>query len=170
MELSDGLKEAIADAADKLKGTERRTFVARVAQAFGWGGQRRAAEEFGWGRNTIRKGRQELITGFGCVDGFNLRGALPIEERLPHLQEDIVAIVEGMSQTDPTFKTTRIYRRITAGEVRQQLHEKKGYGHDNLPSERTIRRRLNTLGYRPAKVRKSKAKKKSPKRMPFLQT
>lgn len=170
MKLISRLKEAIVDAANKLKGTERRTFIARVARSYGRGGQRRAAAEFGWGRNTIRKGEHELRTGIGCIDGFVLRGVKPVEENLPNLRADIRDIVEELSQTDPTLKTTQIYRRITAAEVRRQLQEQKGYTDEQLPTERTIRTRLNDMGYKPAKVRKSKPKKKSPKPMPSLRS
>ena len=34
------------------------------------------------------------------------RGRKKIEEKLPHLLEDITSIVDLQSQTDPDFKTT----------------------------------------------------------------
>jgi hypothetical protein len=55
------------------------------------------------------------------------RGRKRSEEHLPQLLDDIQAIVDEQSQTDPTFKTTRLYTRITAQEVRQQLIRQKGY-------------------------------------------
>lgn len=163
MKLTAEVIDIVKDAQGKLKGSQRRTFMARVARALGWGGRSRAAKEFGWSRNTIRKGEKELDTGIACLDGFSLRGAKPVEERLPNLRADIRDIVEGQSQADPTFRTTRVYRRITAAEVRRQLRDDKGYSDANLPSEETIRTRLNEMGYRPMKVRKSKPKKKSRK-------
>ena len=168
MKLIAKLKEAIVDASNKLKGTDRRTFIAQVAGSYGRGGQRKAAAEFGWGRNTIRKGEQELETGIEYVDKYDQRGANPVEEQLPNLRADIKDIVEELSQTDPTLKTTQIYRRITAPEVRRQLQEQKGYTDEQLPTERTIRTRLNDMGYKPAKVRKSKPKKKSQKQTKSL--
>ena len=140
--------------------------MATVAQALGEGGQRKAADELGWGRGTIRKGEQERRTGIECVDAFNLRGANPVEARLPNLRNDIRAIVEGQTQTDPTFRTQRLYRRISAGEVRRQLVLQKAYRDEELPHEETIRRRLNEMGYRPMRVRKSKPKKRSSRPMP----
>jgi hypothetical protein len=44
---------------------------------------------------------------------------------LPDLLTDIKAIAEAASQTDPTFKTTRLYIRLSAAAVRKQLSEKK---------------------------------------------
>ena len=49
---------------------------------------------------------------------------------------------------------------LTAGEVRQRLIEDKKYADEVLPKERTIRTKLNKLGFKPQKVAKSKPKKK----------
>jgi hypothetical protein len=81
---------------------------------------------------------------------------------LPNLIDDIDAIVKGQSQTDPTFKTTRLYTRLSSAEVRQQLIEQKGYNDSDLPSEETIRQKLQELGYRMRSVQKSQPKKKIP--------
>ncbi len=96
-----------------------------------------------------------------CQEGGQARGPKPVETRLPNLRADIKAIVEQHCQTDPTFETTRLYRRVTAKEVRRQLIA-RGYKDEDLPSEETIRTRLNLMGYGPAKVRKTKPKKKIP--------
>ena len=45
----------------------------------------------------------------------------PAEEHLPRLLDDIQAIVDGQSQADPKFQTTRLFTRISAAEVRRQL-------------------------------------------------
>jgi hypothetical protein len=45
---------------------------------------------------------------------------------------DIRAIVDGHSQTDPQFKTQRLYTRLTATEVRRQLIAQKGYTDEQL--------------------------------------
>ncbi len=60
-------------------------------------------------------------------DNFAARGRKAAEEHLPNLLEDIKAIADGESQTDPTFKTTRLYIRLSATEVRQQLIDQKKY-------------------------------------------
>jgi hypothetical protein len=126
-----------------LKGTDRRVFMARVVKALGYGGQYYVEKEFQWNHETIKKGKQELETGVEIIDYFSARGKKRIEERLPHLLSDIKSIVDGESQTDPTFKTTELYTRITSREVRHQLIAQKGYSDKELPTEETIRKRLN---------------------------
>ena len=168
MSLTERLKALFVETAKALKGTARRVFMAKTVRALGKGGQRKAERELGWSRQTVRKGEHERRTGVECVDAFALRGSKPIESRIPNLREDIKAIVDGQSQTDPTFCTTRIYRRITSAEVRRQLMLQKGYSEEDVPSEETIRVRLNAMGYRPMKVRKSKPKKRSPRPTPSL--
>jgi hypothetical protein len=80
-------------------------------------------------------------------------------------QNDITQIVDSQSQTDPSFKSQRLYRRITALEVTRQLTQQFGYTEEQLPSSETIRVKLNQLGYHPSRVAKSKPQKKFPKPM-----
>ncbi len=160
MELTGTLKGIFTETAKILKGSARRIFMARTVKVLGKGGQRRAEEELGWDRSTIRKGTRELESGFQCYDNYSARGRKPVEHHLPNLLEDIKAIAEAESQTDPTFKTTRLYIRVSAAEVRKQLVKQKGYTDEELPCEDTIRTKLNELGYQPKKVKKSQPLKK----------
>ncbi len=162
MELTGTLKGIFIGIANTLKGSAQRVFKTRVVKAMGKGGQRRAEAELGWNRRTIRKGTRELESGFQSYDNFAARGRKPAEEHLPHLLEDIKAIAEAESQTDPTFKTTRLYIRLSATEVRKQLIEQKGYRDEELPCAETIRIKLNKLGYHPKRVKKSQPLKKIP--------
>jgi hypothetical protein len=159
MELTDALKTLFIDTAKRLHGSARRQFMARTVQALGPGGQRRAERELGWGRPTIRKGMRELTSGFTCVDAFNARGRKRAEEHLPHLLADITAIVDSQSQADPQFRTTRLYTRLSAAEVRRQLIAQKGYTDVQLPTVETIGAKLNALGYHPKKVAKTQPQK-----------
>lgn len=168
MELTDSLKTLLIQTARTLKGSARRLFMARTVQELGPGGQRLAERQLGWERKTLRKGTHELRTGITCVDAFALRGRKPIETRLPNLLADIKDIVDGQSQTDPTFRTQRLYTRLTTKEVRHQLIVQKGYTDEELPCVEGIRQRLNQMGYHPKKVKKSLPKKRFPKRMPSL--
>jgi Rhodopirellula transposase DDE domain len=165
MELTDSLKSLCIETAKSLKGSARRLFMARTVKELGAGGQRRAERELGWGRMTIRKGTHELESGFTCLDAFAARGRKRVEVHLPHLLPDIRAIVDSQSQADPQFRTRRLYTRLSAAEVRQQLITHKGYADDDLPTVQTITAKLNALGYYPKKVAKSQPQKKSPKRM-----
>ena len=162
MELTESLKKVFTATAKALKGSDRRIFMAQIVKALDKGGQRRAERELGWNRRTIRKGMHELESGFRCYENFSARGRKPAEYHLPNLLNDIKAIAEAESQTDPTFKTTRLYIRISAAEVRKQLIKQKGYSDEDLPCEDTIRTKLNKLKYHPKKVKKSQPLKKIP--------
>jgi hypothetical protein len=166
MELIDAVKGLLQDAAKQLKGSARRLFMARTVKELGPGGQRRAERELGWNRVTVRKGTRELESGFAIVDAFALRGRKRAEERLPQLLADIIAIVDGQSQADPQFRTTRLYTRLTAAEVRQQLIAQRGYTDAELPTVQTIGAKLNALGYHLKKVAKSQPQKRSPRPTP----
>jgi hypothetical protein len=135
--------------------------MTRVVKTLGKGGQRRAEDELGWNRRTIRKGTHELESGIRCADYLSGRGRKRAEAQLPNLLEDMKAILDEQSQTDPTFKSTRLYTRLSAAEVRRQLIEQKEYTDDELPSEETIRDRINQLGYRLRSIQKSRPKKDS---------
>lgn len=170
MELTDTLKQYALCTAASLRGSDRRLFMARTVQLLGSGGQRRAEKELGWSRITIRRGLHELTSGIRCLEAFCLRGRKRTEEHLPTLLDDIKAIVDGQCQTDPTFQTQRLYSRLTAATVRQQLSKQFGYRSDELPCEETIRCKMQQLGYRLTKVQKCKPKKRSSKRMPSSST
>jgi len=159
LELTAELKETYIETAKVLKGSERRVFMARIVKSLGDGGQRLAERELGWCRTTIRKGMGELESGIRIADNFSARGRKKAEEKLPHLLADISTIADGQSQTDPTFETTRLYTRLTAAEVRRQLMVQKGYSDEELPTEETIRVKLNDLGYRLRAVQKSRPQK-----------
>lgn len=156
--LTDTLKVLWKETANRLKGTERRQFMAQVVQALGPGGQAQAERELGWNRGTIRKGRYELEHG-PIRDAFEQRGRKPAETRLPRLLDDIRAIAEPHTQADPALTSQRLYTRLSAAEVRRRLIEHKGYGDAELPSEEVIRQRMNQLGYRLQRVAKTKPQK-----------
>lgn len=154
MPISEAEKEMYIETAKQLKGHVKRLYMARVVKVLGPGGAWTASQEFGWDRNTIRKGSRELETGFICYDNYAARGRQRTEVRLPELLQDLRAIAEQHSQTDPKFQSTRLYLRLSAASVRQQLIEQKGYTDEDLPSNEVIRQRLNELGYSLRRVKK----------------
>ena len=166
MNLSDPLKTLFIETAQTLKGHARRRFMAQAVKELGPGGQRRAERELGWNRETIRKGMREVKSGLICLDNFTARGRKRAEDHLPNLLTDITALVDRQSQTDPQFRTQRLYTRLDAAEVRQQLIDQKGYTEAELPTVRTITAKLNAMGYYPQKVAKSEPQKRSRRRMP----
>ena len=160
----------LIDAAKALKGFKRRLFMAKTVHAMGRGGQCWAQQHLGWCRETIRKGTHELRSGMTCVDAFSSRRRKPAEEHLPKLLDDIRAIVDGQSQADPRFQTDRLFTRMSAREVRHQLIVTKGYTDEELPTQQTINKKLNLLGYRLTKVAKCRPQKKSRRPTPSSTT
>ncbi len=120
MPISEAEKEMYIETAKQLKGQARRLYMARVVKVLGPGGAWTASQEFGWDRNTIRKGSRELETGFICYDNYAARGRQRTEARLPELLKDLQAIAEQHSQTDPSFKSSRLYLRLSAASVRRR--------------------------------------------------
>lgn len=165
MNLTDTLKTLLMETAETLRGADRRRFMAQTVKELGAGGQRLAEYELNWNRETIRKGTHEVESGIICLDNFAARGRKRAEEHLPNLLRDMRNIVDSQSQIDPQFRTQRLYTRLDAAEVRQQLISQKGYTDVELPCVRTITTKLNGLGYYPQKVAKSEPKKKSRKQM-----
>ncbi len=170
MELTEELKRLFIETARQLKGSARRVFQARTVKVLGPGGASLAERELGWNRKTIRKGIHEVESGITCLDAFAGRGRKRAEGHLPNLLMDMRAIIDGQSQTDPQFKTQRLYTRLTATEVRRQLIAQKCYTDEQLPTSTTIATKLNAMGYHPMKVAKSKPKKSSRPRMPSSST
>jgi len=146
-------------------GPARRRYMADTVTILGLS-QRQTYLLFGWGRDTLRKALHERRTGLTCQDATNCRGRKPIEFHLPGLLDDITDIVKDHVQTDPTFRTTRLYCRLTAPEVRRQLISRKGYTDLELPSLQTITTKLNALGYHLGKVKKCLPQKRSPRPTP----
>lgn len=166
--ITASMKTTYIETAKTLKGHERRQFMARVVRDMGKGGASWAERELGWNRKTIRKGEKELASGQPLQDNFSGRGRKKAEHHLPNLLKDIQSIVEGESQTDATFRTTKLYTRLSARVVREQLIEKHGYTTEELPKANTIGIKMNELGYHLRPVVKSKPQKKLKKLMPSL--
>ena len=80
------------------------------------------------------------------------------EHHLPRLLADITAIVDSQSQTDPQFRTARLYTRLSAASP-PPTHRPKSYTDEALPTVQTITSKLNALGYYPRKSRKVATKK-----------
>lgn len=147
MKLTSAEKELHQETVKSLKGSARRQYMGRVSIALGWGGISLLNRELGWNRDTIRKGIREVKTGLECYDNYSSRGRKRAEYHHPNLLSDIKSIADQHSQTDPSFESSRLYLRLSAASVRQQLIAQKGYTDEGLPSEEVIRQRLNELGY-----------------------
>ena len=159
MEITQAVKATLNETQARLGGYERRHFMAQIVQSMFGGKPTHAEQELGWNRKTLRKAMSELAGGFCYIDRYHERGRKKAEERLPNLLTDLSQIVDSQSQTDPSFRTQRLYTRLSAAEVRQQLLEEKGYAEDELPCTATINNKLNLLGYHLRAVQKSRPKK-----------
>lgn len=150
----------IRSAARRLKGHQRRLFMAEVATQLCAGSARRAERRFGWGRQAVETGLHEAEGGIRCQENFAAKGQKRSEDRDPQLAADIRAVVEPHTQADPELKSARLYTNLSAAEVLQALLV-KGHAPESLPAERTMRDILNRLGYRLTRVRKGKPLKKT---------
>ena len=153
-------KNSLIYAIEKLKGSDKRISLAMIANDIGKGGQSIVSKEFNVSRDTIRKGKREIENGVSDDDKVETRGRKRIEEKLRHLLEDIKDIIDSQSQTDPNFKTTRLFTRLTSKEIRIQLIIQKNYKDDELPTIQTINNKVRLLGYNLSKVKKLKPKKR----------
>ena len=108
----------------------------------------------------LHQGVKELETGIYQEDKFKERGRKTLEAKEPELLLAIQEIVDGASQTAPKFTSTRLYTRLSAQAVRNQLIN-RGYKDEDLPSNQTIWNKMHSLGYKRRKVSKTKPKKKN---------
>lgn len=154
MEMTPELRETLNETKASLGGYKCRHFMAKIVKTMCDGSPMKAEKELGWNRVTLSKALAELEGGFCYIDRYYARGRKRAEEHLPALLDDIQEIAERYSQTDPTFRTTRQYTRLTSAGVRRQLMEEKGYTDEELPSEETIRKKLNDLGFGLKRVKK----------------
>ena len=127
MELTEEVKGLLLNTAKELKGSARRMFMARTVQALG-------EVVSGWpngswagiaGRSA--KGCTKSSAGWCAWMPSRRVAASAAKTICPTCCNDITAIVDSQSQADPQFRTTRLYTRLTATEVRRQLIAQKGY-------------------------------------------
>jgi transposase len=161
MDDSNALIELLQRGAQRLKGHQRRLFLAEVTIELCGGNARQAERRFGWGRETIDKGMHELCQGIRCLENFAGRRRPRWEDRNPQLGRDIRELVEPHTQADPELKSSRRYSNWSAAEVLKALQTQKGYATADLPSERTMRDILNRMGYRLKRIQKGKPLKKT---------
>jgi hypothetical protein len=168
MKIAKSFVRIFKSAAKKLKGAEKRQFMADAVNELGRGGQRACENQLGWCRNTIRKGQLEVKASVTCVDYYEGRGRKKAEDKNPNLLLDIKSIVEPDAQADPAMNSDRLYIKFTANEVRKQLQKRFNYTDSEIPSRITISRKLNENGWHLKKVRKTIPQKKFQKQMQSL--
>ena len=154
------LDALIRSGARRLTGYQPRSFLDEVAAELCGGNSRQAEPRLGWGRETVEKGLHERHHGVRCLENFAARGRQRSEEKDPRLAADIRVIVEPHTQADPQLRSSLRYTNLSAAEVRQALID-KGYAHEELPRERTMRDILNRMNYRLKRIQKGKPLKKT---------
>jgi hypothetical protein len=150
---TDKIKKTILDAARALTGYKKRAYIAQVSNDYFQGNTRRTEREMGWGRETIETGINEIKSGIRCLDYYSGRGNKRTEDKLAGLEDAIQAIVQPHTQTDPDFRNSYSYLKITAKSVRAELLN-NGYEDNQLPTERTISNILNRMNYSLKRVQK----------------
>lgn len=149
-------KDFLEETISMLTGAQKRLTLTSMSKQCGKGDLTLVAGTFKVSRNTIRKGIRELESGVAPRDRFCDRGRLRAEAKLPDLLTDIQAVLDGQSQTDPSFKTEKLYTRLTVKAIRDQLIREKGYTDEELPTLQTINTKVNQRGYTLKKVKKAK--------------
>jgi len=152
--------DLIRHAAKRLRGHQRRLFMAETTQALCAASPRQAEARFGWGRRTVEKGLRELQSGIRCLENFAARARPRWEQKYPQLAADIRALVEPYTQADPQLQSARCYTNLSAREVCAAL-QAQGYAAQDIPKERTMRTILNRMNYRLKRIQKAKPLKKT---------
>ena len=133
-------------------------------------GKRRVAENvFGWNRRAIEVGIHEHQTGITCINDISRRVKPKTEDKHPKLLAEIQAIMEPLSESESSLRTTLLYTHLTAKTVHEALVQ-KGWPTQSLPSVRTISNLLNRQDYRLRTVAKTKVQKKQPRPTQSLKT
>ena len=147
-------------ALDKFTGREKRLYLAHISKTLGFGGAKLVCDTFGINFRTLQKGQEELKSGIPIIDAFGNRGRNKVEGKLPNLLTDIKYIIDNESQADPRFEENKLFTRLTAEEIRWQLHEQFDYKLSELPTSRTIYNKVIDVGYCLTKIQKTKPLKK----------
>lgn len=164
--ISPDYKSLIKSAGKRLKGHERRAFVAEVAEQLCSSNPRQTEIHFGFSRHTVALGLNERRTGLICYGNYIEHGQKKSEVANPQLAQDICSLVDPESQADRQLRNTFAYTRMTAEAVRGKLITEKGWQDHQLPKTRTISNILNRLGYRLQSVQKTRPEKKFQKQTP----
>ncbi len=136
----------LKEASKRLKGANKRGFVAQVTNKYLEGSSRKAESKFGWNRNMVALGLKELESGIVCLPDYSKRCNQKTENIYPDLVKEIEEIIENDVQTDPKFQTNKKYCKITAKEVCEQLSQKEKYSSFTFKI-RSMNNILNRLGY-----------------------
>ena len=160
--ICDAVVDTYKRVSAQLSGFARRRLQAQAAIDFCNGSPRHAETIFGWNRKAIQHGLCEIATGQPITPSPERRGRRRSEAKCPEIVEATKQIIDDRSQTDPTFRSTIVFTRVTGQSLREALADALGISTAKIPSPRTMRRLLNRTGYSLKKIRKTLPLKKIP--------
>ncbi len=155
--------DLIRSAARRMRGSERRAFMAEMSLKYCNGSPRKTERMFGWARETVETGLGESRSGIICLGAQKAKSGVKLWEELhPLPAKALVELAEYHSQQDSSFTNSIAFTRLTAKEALLQL-EAQGFDKKELPSSSTMGLALNRLGYRLLRnVNKARPIKKIP--------
>lgn len=151
------LKETLIS---KKKAEDRRIFLWELSLKWWRWWQSKLSKSLKVWRKTIRKWEKEVKSWILCIWWKARVWAKGIEEKLPNILKDLKEILDNSSQTDPTFKTTRVYTRLTPKVLRKELIKQKWYTNEELPVAKTLYNKSIKLWYNFTRVSKTKPLKR----------
>ena len=165
--LSESIIDDFRFAAKTLTGARRRMFQARITTQYFQGNTRAVETTFGWGRNNVALALQEAATGLTCLGAHSRSGQRPWELRFPDAAAKVRTLGESLGQQDATFKSNRIYTRLTAAAAILHL-EAEALPKEQIPKPSAMNNILNRMGFKLRRILKCKPKKKFRRRTPSL--
>ena len=158
--LSESIIDDFRFASKTLTGARRRMFQARVTTQYFEGNTRAVETALGWGRNTVALALREAATGITCLGAHGRCGQRTWELRFPDAAAKVRSLGESLGQQDATFKSNRIYTRLTAAAAISHL-QAVALPEEQIPKPSAMNNILNRMGFKLRRILKCKPKKSS---------
>ena len=161
-----GWVEVIREAAKCLTGRARRLFQAKMCSKYANESPRVAESLFGWNRKAVERGIDEQppdcskVAPTSQTDTTSHRGRPRVEDQCPDILRVTKQLLDGKTQADPKFQTTKLFTRITGISLRESLASTLGIPIHKIPSSRTLQRVMNRNGHSLRRLRKTLPLKK----------
>ena len=132
MELTDSLKTLFIETAVSLKGSDRRLFMAALSNSSAPAASDEPNASWAGTASPFEKACMNSTVASSVSMPFQLAAENGPKSTYPTCSMTC-DIVDGQSQTDPQFRSKRLYTRFSATEVRRQLIAKKAIKTLNCP-------------------------------------
>ena len=156
-----GWVEVIREAAKCLTGRARRLFQAKMCSKYANESPRVAESPFRWNRKAVERGIDEQQPDCSKVaptsqsDTTSHRERPRVEDQCPDILRVTKQLLDGKTQADPKFQTTKLFTRITGISLRESLATTLGIPIHKIPSSRTLQRVMNRNGHSLRRLRKT---------------